>query len=82
MIAIPMGYETLLADGGSSLSGGQRQRIALARALVSRPKVLILDEATSALDAVTEQKIQDNLRDLQATRIVSAHRLSTSCMRT
>lgn len=75
--AMPMGYDTLLADSGSSLSGGQRQRIALARALVSRPRVLILDEATSALDAVTEQKIQRNLRELRATRIVAAHRLST-----
>ncbi len=75
--AMPMGYETVLADSGSSLSGGQRQRIALARALVGRPKVLILDEATSALDAVTDQKIQRNLRGLRATRIVAAHRLST-----
>ncbi|HEX2059964.1 MAG TPA: peptidase domain-containing ABC transporter, partial [Thermoanaerobaculia bacterium] len=75
--AMPMGYETVLADAGSSLSGGQRQRIALARALVGRPKILILDEATSALDAVTEQKIQRNLRALQATRIVAARRLST-----
>jgi ABC-type bacteriocin/lantibiotic exporter with double-glycine peptidase domain len=75
--AMPMGYDTLLADSGSSLSGGQRQRIALARALVSRPRVLILDEATSALDAITEQKIQRNLHGLRATRIVAAHRLST-----
>jgi len=75
--AMPMGYETLLADSGSSLSGGQRQRIALARALVARPKILILDEATSALDAVTEQKIQRNLLAMRATRIVAAHRLST-----
>lgn len=75
--ALPMGYETVLADGGTSLSGGQRQRIALARALVGRPRVLILDEATSALDAVTEQKVQQNLRRLEMTSIVAAHRLST-----
>ncbi len=77
IVAMPMGYDTILADAGSSLSGGQRQRIALARALVNRPKVLILDEATSALDAVTEQKIQRNLLTSRATRIVAAHRLST-----
>ena len=75
--ALPMGYETVLADGGASLSGGQRQRIALARALVGRPKVLILDEATSALDAVTERRVQRNLQRLRVTRIVAAHRLST-----
>ncbi|HEX7830104.1 MAG TPA: peptidase domain-containing ABC transporter, partial [Thermoanaerobaculia bacterium] len=74
---MPMGYETVLADGGSSLSGGQRQRIALARALVGRPRVLILDEATSALDAVTEERIQQNLLRMRTTRIVAAHRLST-----
>jgi len=75
--ALPMGYETVLADGGTSLSGGQRQRIALARALVGRPRVLILDEATSSLDAVTEHKVQQNLRRLEMTSIVAAHRLST-----
>ena len=75
--AMPMGYESVLADGGASLSGGQRQRLALARALVLRPKVLILDEATSALDAVTEAKVQESLASLRSTRIVIAHRLST-----
>ncbi|HWM90248.1 MAG TPA: peptidase domain-containing ABC transporter [Thermoanaerobaculia bacterium] len=74
---MPMGYDTLLADGGASLSGGQKQRIALARALVGRPRVLILDEATSALDALTEQRVQQNLQRLRTTRIVAAHRLST-----
>jgi ATP-binding cassette subfamily B protein len=74
---MPMGYETVLADGGASLSGGQRQRLALARALVLRPKVLILDEATSSLDAVTEVKVQESLASLRSTRIVIAHRLST-----
>jgi ABC-type bacteriocin/lantibiotic exporter with double-glycine peptidase domain len=72
-----MGYDTLIADGGSSLSGGQRQRIALARALVHKPSVLILDEATSALDAETERTVMQNLLQLQCTRIVLAHRLST-----
>jgi ATP-binding cassette subfamily B protein len=75
--AMPMGYDSLLADGGASLSGGQKQRIALARALVRRPRVLILDEATSALDAITEQRVQQNLQRLRTTRIVAAHRLST-----
>jgi ATP-binding cassette subfamily B protein len=75
--AMPMAYESVLADGGASLSGGQRQRLALARALVRRPKVLILDEATSALDAVTEAKVQKSLAALRSTRIVIAHRLST-----
>ncbi|HEX2644218.1 MAG TPA: peptidase domain-containing ABC transporter [Thermoanaerobaculia bacterium] len=77
ILAMPMGYETIPADGGASLSGGQRQRIALARALVHRPKVLILDESTSALDAVTEARIQENLTNLRCTRVVIAHRLST-----
>ncbi len=77
VLAMPMGYETLLADGGASLSGGQRQRMALARALVHRPAILLLDEATSALDTVTEVKIQAELTALRSTRIVIAHRLST-----
>jgi ATP-binding cassette, subfamily B, bacterial len=77
VLAMPMGYETLLADGGASLSGGQRQRLALARALVHRPAILLLDEATSALDTVTEVRIQRELAALRSTRIVIAHRLST-----
>jgi len=75
--AMPMGYETVLADGGSSLSGGQRQRIALARALLAEPRILLLDEATSALDSVTERHVQDALAKLRCTRIAIAHRLST-----
>ena len=77
ILAMPMGYDTILADGGASLSGGQRQRLALARALVHRPAILLLDEATSSLDTVTERKIQKELEALKATRVVIAHRLST-----
>jgi HlyB family type I secretion system ABC transporter len=76
IIAMPMGYNTPIV-GRNSLSGGQKQRLALARALVNRPAILLLDEATSALDAATEQRVQEALRDLCATRIVIAHRLST-----
>lgn len=77
IVAMPMGYETVLADGGSSLSGGQRQRIALARALLAEPRILLLDEATSALDSVTERHVQSALGRLRCTRIAIAHRLST-----
>ena len=71
------GYDTRLSANGESISGGQRQRIALARALLTRPKILILDEATSALDALTEARIVRNLESLRCTRILIAHRLST-----
>jgi ABC-type bacteriocin/lantibiotic exporter with double-glycine peptidase domain len=75
--AMPLGYDTVLADAGASLSGGQRQRVALARALAARPSVLLLDEATSHLDAVTEAAVHANLTTLGCTTIVVAHRLST-----
>jgi ATP-binding cassette subfamily B protein len=77
IVAMPMGYETPLVDGGASLSGGQQQRIALARALAHRPTILLLDEATSDLDSVTERMVHHNLSTLGCTRIVIAHRLST-----
>jgi ATP-binding cassette subfamily B protein len=75
--AMPMGYETLLAEDGGAISGGQRQRIALARALAHAPGILLLDEATSHLDPLTEQLVDAKLNQLCCTRIVIAHRLST-----
>lgn len=75
--AMPMGYDTPLGDAGTTLSGGQRQRLALARALLNEPVVLVLDEATSALDTTTERHVVENLKTLNASRIVIAHRLST-----
>lgn len=74
---LPSGYATRLGNAGTGLSGGQRQRVALARALAGRPGLLVLDEATSALDAVTEQVVHEALAELDCTRVVVAHRLST-----
>lgn len=75
--AMPMAYETIVAEGNGGLSGGQCQRIALARALVHEPAILLLDEATSHLDVETERIIDRNLAQLTCTRIIIAHRLST-----
>jgi ABC-type bacteriocin/lantibiotic exporter with double-glycine peptidase domain len=77
IMAMPLGYHSVLVDRGASISGGQRQRLALARALVRKPAILLLDEATSALDAVSESRIHRALGELKCTRIVIAHRLST-----
>jgi ABC-type multidrug transport system fused ATPase/permease subunit len=73
------GLETLVGENGVQLSGGQRQRLGIARALYTRPKLIILDEATSALDAQTESDITDTLQSLsgQVTLVIIAHRLAT-----
>jgi ATP-binding cassette subfamily B protein RaxB len=74
IMAMPMTYNSLVGDMGSSLSGGQKQRILLARALYRRPKILILDEGTAHLDIENEQRINQALRGLDMTRISVAHR--------
>jgi ATP-binding cassette subfamily B protein RaxB len=74
---MPMGYQTLVGDMGSSLAGGQIQRLVLARALYRTPRILLLDEATSHLDDDNEQIINDAVRSLPIARIIVAHRRST-----
>jgi ATP-binding cassette subfamily B protein len=79
IMAMPSGYDALVAERGQNLSGGQRQRLALARVFLKDPPVLILDEGTSALDTISERQVQQALNEARADRtvILVAHRLST-----
>ena len=75
---MPNGYETVIGERGVTLSGGQRQRIAIARALLTDPRILMLDDSTSAIDSATEDQIQRAIKAITADRttILITHRLS------
>ncbi len=75
--AMPMGMHTMITEGANTLSGGQKQRLVIARAVANKPRILFFDEATSALDNRTQEAVARSLENLDATRIVVAHRLST-----
>ena len=77
IVAMAMGYNTLIGDMGAALSGGQKQRLLLARALYKRPQVLLLDEATSHLDVDRERAVNHAIRQLSLTRVIVAHRPET-----
>lgn len=77
IMTMPMGYQSLVGDMGSSLSGGQKQRVILARALYRQPRLLVLDEATSHLDVEREQQVNAFIARLKTTRLVIAHRPET-----
>ncbi len=77
ILAMPMGFQTLVGDMGSTLSGGQQQRVLLARALYKRPAIFALDEATSHLDEANERRVNAAIRALPLTRVTIAHRRET-----
>lgn len=77
IVAMPMGYNTLIGDMGTVLSGGQKQRVLIARALYRRPSLLLLDEATSHLDLANEKAVSAAIRAMRVTRIIAAHRPET-----
>jgi len=77
IVEMPMGYNSLIGDMGTSLSGGQRQRVLLARALYRKPRILFMDEGTSSLDIETERRVSAAIQSLGLTRIIIAHRPET-----
>jgi ATP-binding cassette subfamily B protein len=79
ILALPAGYDTVIGERGITLSGGQRQRIAIARAILTDPRILVLDDATASVDATTEARIRLGLREAMKgrTTLIIAHRLST-----
>ncbi|WP_435199009.1 peptidase domain-containing ABC transporter [Qipengyuania sp. 902] len=77
IIQMPMQYETLIGDMGSTLSGGQKQRVILARALYRQPKILFMDEGTAHLDARHERKVNEAISAMGITRVIIAHRKET-----
>jgi ATP-binding cassette subfamily B protein len=79
ILALPQGYDTHVEERGVNLSGGQKQRIAIARAIITHPKILILDDSTSSVDVETETKIQAALEQIlhSSTSFVVAQRIST-----
>lgn len=80
IVAMPMGYRTLIGDMGTTLSGGQKQRVLLARAFYRRPKILFMDEATSHLDVALERQVNAAIAQLKLTRVIIAHRPETIAM--
>lgn len=77
ILNMPMQYNTLVGDMGTSLSGGQKQRVLLARALYRQPTILFLDEATSHLDTENESIVNEHIKRLKITRVIVAHRTET-----
>lgn len=77
IVALPMGWQSLVGDMGSAFSGGQRQRLLLARALYRRPQILVMDEATSHLDVEREREVNETIARMRLTRVIVAHRPQT-----